>query len=279
MENILSSKARVKKIIISELQEVTKKYGMPRRTEIIYSTDIEEEEIVEEIPDYPVNLFFTKEGYFKKITPLSLRMGGEQKLKEGDSILTSVESSNAVELLFWTNQYQVYKSRASEFDDTKASVLGDYVASKLSMDPEETARFMSVISEYKGYMIFVFENGKVAKVDISCYETKNNRKKLIKAFSDASELVNAIYIKEDCEIVIKSSSGRYLLLNTGAIAPKTTKNTLGVRVMTLKKGHRVVSAELYTENRFAKPSRYRTKSLPAAGATLSGEDEGEQMTL
>ena len=279
MENILSSKSRVKKIIISELQDVIKKYAQPRRTEIIYSADIVEEQIVEEIPDYPVNLFFTKEGYFKKITPLSLRMSGEQKLKEGDEIVSSVETTNAVELLFWTNQYQVYKSRASEFDDTKASVLGDYVASKLMMDPDETARFMSVVSEYKGYMIFVFENGKVAKVDISCYETKNNRKKLIKAFSDASELVEAIYIKEDCEIVIKSSSGRYLLLNTGAIAPKTTKNTLGVRVMTLKKGHRVVSAELYAENRFAKPSRYRTKSLPAAGATLSNEDEGEQVQL
>jgi DNA gyrase subunit A len=279
MENILSSKSRVKKIIISELQEVAKKYGKPRRTEIIYAADIVEEQVVEEIPDYAVNLFFTKEGYFKKITPLSLRMGGEQKLKEGDSILTTVETTNAVELLFWTNQYQVYKSRASEFDDAKASVLGDYVASKLSMDKDETARFMSVIPEYKGYMIFVFENGKVAKVDISCYETKNNRKKLIKAFSDASELVNAIYIKEDCEIVIKSSSGRYLLLNTGAVSPKTTKNTLGVRVMTLKKGHRVVSAELYTENRFAKPSRYRTKNLPAAGATLSSEDEGEQVQL
>ena len=279
MENILSSKSRVKKIIISELQDVVKKYGQPRRTEIIYATDIVEEQVVEEVPDYAVNLFFTKEGYFKKITPLSLRMGGEQKLKEGDSIMTTVETSNAVELLFWTNQYQVYKSRASEFDDTKASVLGDYVASKLSMDTDEVARFMSVIPEYKGYMIFVFENGKVAKVDISCYETKNNRKKLIKAFSDASELVNAIYIKEDCEIVIKNSSGRYLLLNTGAIAPKTTKNTLGVRVMTLKKGHRVISAELYTDNRFAKPSRYRTKSLPAAGATLSSEDAGEQITF
>ena len=279
MEDILSSKARVKKIIISELQEVSKKYGMPRRTEIIYASDISFEEVEETVPEYPVNLFFTKEGYFKKITPLSLRMGGEQKLKEGDEITMSVESVNSAELLFWTNQYQVYKSRANEFDDTKASVLGDYVASKLSMDPDETAVFMSVVTEYKGYMIFVFENGKVAKVDISAYETKNNRKKLIKAFSDASELVNAIYIKEDCEIIIKNSAGRYLLLNTGAIAPKTTKNTLGVKVMSLKKGHRVVSALVYEEGTFIKPSRYRTKSLPAAGATLSSEDEGEQMTL
>jgi len=279
MEDILHSKARVKKIIVSELNEVIKKYGQERRTEIIYASDIADEQIEETVPDYAVNLFFTKEGYFKKITPLSLRMSGEQKLKEGDEIISVVESSNASELLFWTNQYQVYKSRASEFDDTKASVLGDFVASKLSMDKDETARFMSVINEYKGYMIFVFENGKVAKVDISCYETKNNRKKLIKAFSDASELVSAIYIREDCEVVIKSSAGRYLLLNTGAIAPKTTKNTLGVKVMSLKKGHRVISAELYEENRFAKPSRYRTKSLPAAGATLSSDDEGEQMTL
>jgi DNA gyrase subunit A len=206
-------------------------------------------------------------------------MASEQKLKEGDFISQHTETTNKSDLIFFSDKCSVYKAKLSQFADSKASAMGDYIPAKLSFDKEENVVYAVNTTDYKGYMIFVFENGKVAKVDISCYETKNNRKKLIKAFSDASELVSALYIKEDCEIVIKSSSGRYLLLNTGAIAPKTTKNTLGVRVMTLKKGHRVISAELYTENRFTKPSRYRTKSLPAAGATLSSEDEGEQMTL
>lgn len=279
MEDILSSRTRVKKIIIAELQDVISKYGKERRTEIIYSTDIEEEEAEEEIPDYPVNLFFTQEGYFKKITPLSLRMSGEQKLKEGDKIVDTIETTNNVELLFFTNQCQVYKAKAADFDDTKASVLGDYVASKLEMDREETAVYMAVVPKYTGYMLFFFENGKVAKVDISSYETKNNRKKLIKAYADKSPLTAALYIPEDCEVVMKSSSGRILLLNTGAVSPKTTKDTQGVNVMTQKKGHRVASIKKYAEGEFEKPSRYRTKSLPAAGSTLSAEDTGEQMKL
>lgn len=280
MEDILSSKARVKKIIVNELKEVVEKYDKPRCTEVIYSGEIEEdEEELESVPDYPVHLFFTKEGYFKKITPLSLRMSGEQKLKEGDSITMALETTNSAELLFFTNKCQVYKSRASEFDDTKASVLGDYVATKLQMEPDETAIYMAVLKEYKGYMLFFFQNGKVAKVDIGAYETKTNRKKLIKAYSDKSPLVSAVYVPEDKELVIKSTAGRYLLFNSGAISSKTTKDSQGVAVMNLKKGHRIDSVTDFAEGMFAKPARYRTKTLPSAGSILSAEDQGEQLTF
>ena len=279
MEDILSSKSRVKKIIISELKEVVEKYDKPRRTEIIFADAEEDDEEIEEIPDYPVTLFFTKEGYFKKITPQSLRMSGEQKLKEGDEIVQTVEASNNTDLLFFTDRCQVYKAKAADFSDTKASVLGDFVASALQMDKDESALYMAVTTDYKGYMLFFFENGKVAKVDMSAYETKTNRKKLIKAYCDKFPIVAIKQIKEDCEIVMKSTSGRILLLNTGAVSPKTTKDTQGVGVMTQRKNHRLESVTEFTEDMFAKPARYRTRTLPAAGSTLSAEDTGEQLSL
>ncbi len=279
MEDILSSKARIKKIIVKELETVVEKYNKPRRTEIIYAAVEEEDAEIEEIPDYPVHLFFTKEGYFKKITPQSLRMSGEQKLKEGDSITQTFEATNSTDLLFFTDRCQVYKAKAADFDDTKASVLGDFVASKLHMDAGESAVYMAVTTDYKGYMLFFFENGKMAKVDLSAYETKTNRKKLIKAYCDKFPLAAIYQITEDCELVVQSTAGRILLLNTGAITPKTTKDTQGVSVMTLKKGHRVASVRAYKDGEFKKPARYRTRSLPAAGALLSAEDAGEQLTL
>ena len=279
MEDILSSKSRVKKIIIAELKEVAEKYDKPRRTEIIFADVEDDDEEIEEIPDYPVTLFFTKEGYFKKITPQSLRMSGEQKLKEGDEIVQTVEASNNTDLLFFTDKCQVYKAKAADFSDTKASVLGEFVASALQMDKDEAAVYMAVTTDYKGYMLFFFENGKVAKVDMSAYETKTNRKKLIKAYCDKFPIVAIRHIKEDCEIVMKSSSGRILLLNTGAVSPKTTKDTQGVGVMTQRKNHRLESVTDFTENMFQKPARYRTRTLPAAGSTLSAEDMGEQLSL
>lgn len=279
MEDILASKSRVKKIIVKELQEVVEKYDKPRRTEILYADVEEYEEEAEEIPDYPVHLFFTREGYFKKITPLSLRMSSEQKLKEGDTVLEAIEATNNTELLFFTDRCQVYKAKAADFEDTKASALGAYVASKLEMDENETAVYMAVTMNYKGYMLFFFENGKLAKIDLSAYETKTNRKKLIKAYSDKFPLAAMCQIQEDCELVIKSTAGRILLLNTGAVAPKSTKDSMGVSVMTVKKGHRVDSVHAYREGEFVKPARYRTRTLPAAGAVLSAEDTGEQLTL
>lgn len=280
MEDILASRSRVKKIIVNELSDVVKNYDKPRRSEIIYTSDIDDEsEPDEEIPNYPVTLFFTKEGYFKKITPQSLRMSGEQKLKENDEIIETVEAANNTELLFFTDKCRVYKAKAADFDDSKASVLGDYVASKLEMEPDENAVYMAVTTDYKGFMLFFFENGKLAKIDLSAYETKTNRKKLIKVYCEKFPVVNMFCVTEDKEYVIKSTSGRILLLNTGAIAVKTTKDSMGVSVMTLKKGHRVSSVKEYTDGEFVKPARYRTRTLPAAGATLSADDVGEQLTL
>ncbi len=278
MEDILNSKVRIKKIIVEELTKVSNKYGKDRRSEIIYDVD-EEETVVEEIPDYEVNLFFSREGYFKKITPLSLRMSGEQKLKEGDEIVAEINTQNSAELLFFTDKCQVYKAKASDFDDTKASVLGDFVPSKLEFEKDEKPIYMAVTKDFKGYMLFFFENGKVAKVDMAGYETKTNRKKLIKAYSNKAPIVSCMYIPEDTEIVITSTAGRHLLVNTAAISPKTTKDTAGVNVLTVKKYHKLQSVRLYKEGEFSKPHRYKTKTLPAAGALLSAEDSGEQLSL
>ncbi|MBR2877211.1 MAG: topoisomerase IV [Clostridia bacterium] len=278
MEDILANKSRVKKIIVNELAKVAEKYGKDRRTEIVYD-EIEDIEEVEEVPDYPVHLFFTRDGYFKKITPLSLRMGGDQKLKEGDILISTVETTNRAELLFFTDKCQVYKSKASDFDDSKASVLGDFIPSKLGFEPDEKPMCMIVTNDYTGFMMFFFENGKAAKVNMQGYDTKTNRKKLIKAYSDKAPLVAAFYLKEDCEFVLTSTAGRVLLVNTGAISIKTTKDTAGVNVMTLKKYHKVQAVRFYNEGEFSKPYRYRTKTLPAAGATLSADDTAEQLSL
>ena len=279
LNDILENPKRIKQIIIYELKEVVKKYAKPRKTEIIYSAELEEETVEPDIPEYPVTVFFTKGGYFKKITPLSLRMSGTQKLKDGDEIAQTVETANSAELLFFTNKCQVYKSRACDFDDTKASVLGDYVAAKLEMEEGELPVYMAVTSDYSGYMMFFFESGKAAKVSLDAYRTVTKRKKLIKAFSDKSPVAAVMQLAADEEIVVISSAGRHLLLNTAVILPKTTKDTIGVGVMTLKKGQRLMSARKYREGEFAKAYRYRAKNLPAAGALLSSEDEAEQMTF
>lgn len=279
LNDILENPKRIKQIIIYELKEVVKKYAKPRKTEIIYSVELEEETVEPDIPEYPVTVFFTKGGYFKKITPLSLRMSSTQKLKDGDEIAQTVETANSAELLFFTNKCQVYKSRACDFDDTKASVLGDYAAAKLEMEEGELPVYMAVTSDYSGYMMFFFENGKAAKVSLDAYRTVTKRKKLIKAFSDKSPVAAVMQLAADEEIVVISSAGRHLLLNTAVILPKTTKDTIGVGVMTLKKGQRLMSARKYREGEFAKAYRYRAKNLPAAGALLSSEDEAEQMTF
>jgi len=279
LESILSSKNKMKKIIIKELEDVTKKYDNGRKSEILYSVDESVEEELVEIPDYPVTLFITEHGYFKKIKTANLRMSGEQKIKEGDSLLTEIECSNKDELLFFTNQCQVYKAKVDDFADTKASVLGEYVPGKLEMAEGEQVVYTAVVSEYTGYMIFVFENGKLAKVDMASYATKTNRKKLINAYSNKSPLAQAIYIKEDTELVICSSSGRMLLVNTGAILPKTTKDTQGVSVMKLKKTHKISSLHIYHEGEFEKAWRFRAKNLPAAGSLPSENDVAEQITF
>lgn len=281
LEDILAHKSKIKQIIVKELKEVGKKYGQPRKSILIYADEIQfAEDVEEEIPDYPVNVFFTKEGYFKKITPQSLRMSGEQKLKEGDSVIFSAETTNnKTELLFFTDKAQVYKTKVSEFKETKASTLGDYVPAKLGMDEDEKAIFMVLTSDYTGTMIFAFENGKIAKVPLSAYETKTNRKKLTGAYSDKCPLANILFLQKDCEVVLTSSQGRVLLFHTGAINEKSSRSTIGVNVLTVKKGHRLISAQIYEEGSLAKPNRYRTKTLPATGSTLSAEDKAEQLSL
>lgn len=279
MEDILVHKSKIKKILVNELTDVVNKYGQDRKTQIIFASEVAEEEVEEEISDFPVTLFFSKEGYFKKITPQALRMSGEQKLKEGDEMLLEVEATNNTDLLFFTDQCQVYKTKAADFDLGKASQLGDFVANKLQMDSGENAIYMLTTLDYKGYVMFFFENGKVAKVDLASYQTKTNRKKLIKAYSDKSPIAAIRKIEEDCDLVLESTAGKLLLFNTGAIAPKTTKDTQGVAVMTLKKGHVVKLVRDYRKGEFAKPYRYKTKNLPASGATLSAEDAGEQLSL
>ena len=281
MEDILKSRTRVRNIIIDELKQVAKKYGQPRRTRILYATDVQEAQMdaAEEIDAYPCTLFFTKEGYFKKIQPNSLRMSSEHKFKENDSMLVTVEATNAYELLFFSTGASCYKAHAYDFADTKASVLGDFVATKLSFDPGETAIHMVATTDFTGYLLFFFENGKVAKVPLSAYDTKSNRKKLVGAYSDKSPLVAIYHIKEDGEFLLSSTSGRRLLLHSGALSPKTTRNTQGVQVMTLKGAHRVDAVVPFTEGMVAKPARYRTKNIPAAGATLASEDIGEQLTF
>lgn len=272
MKDILQSKTRVRKIIIGELQDVIKKYGKDRRSEIVMVSESDSAEAVEEIPDYAVNLFFTKEGYFKKITPLSLRMGGEHKLKDGDEIVQSFETTNNNDLLFFTDKCQVYKAKVNDFADSKASVLGEYIPSKLEMEEGENAIFMVVTNDYAGYMFFLFENGKAAKVNLNSYATKTNRKKLIKAYCDKSPLAGIEYLKEDTQLVIETTGGRCLLLDTALVSPKAMKDTQGVACITVKKNQKISVMRAYNEGEFVKASRYKAKNLPSAGAIISNED-------
>ncbi len=280
LDEILKSKARIKTIIVKELKSIAEKYGQPRKSIIIYDDVARYEEETVEIPDYPVNLFFTKEGYFKKITPQSLRMSGEQKLKDGDEIIQELEFTNNCDLLFFTDKCQVYKAKADDFAQTKASVLGDYVAAKLGFDEGENAVKMVVTKDYKGMLLFAFENGKAAKVPLESYATKTNRKKLTGAYSDKSPLVGLLYIPEDEEVLFKASSGNMLLVHTGALALKTTRSTQGVAVLKPKKVHRLFSIERYKDGTFTNPKRYRTGSLPARGALPVNDDsKDEQLSL
>lgn len=280
LDEILKSKTRIKTIIVKELKEIAEKYGQPRKSIIIYEDIVSYTEEKDDVPDYPVNLFFTKEGYFKKITPQSLRMSSNHKLKDGDEIAQTCEFSNNGELLFFTDKCQVYKAKAADFADTKASTLGDYVPAKLGMDEGENAVYMVATKDYKGILLFAFENGKLAKVPLEAYQTKTNRKKLTGAYSDKSPLAGMVFFTEDKEFLLKASSGRMLLIHSGAINLKTTRSTQGVAVMKLKKGHRLFEISEYVEGTFAKPQRYRTKTLPTLGAMPANEDStDEQLTL
>ena len=273
MSDTLGSPRKLKNVIIKELQQVSEKYGQPRKTEIIYqSMEVEEADEEEPIPDYPVTVFVSKEGYLKKITAQSLRMSGEQKFKEGDSLSFSREASNRTDILVFTDQFQCYKSRLSDFEDGKASQLGDYLPQKLGMEPGETVRGVVLAGDYKGFVLFFFENGKVARVPLSAYETKTNRKKLTGAYSDKSPLVKLIALEEDAQMAAYSSDGRGLIFSTAQLLPKTTRNTQGVSVMTLKKKAVLTDVLPLEESGIENQSRYRTRAIPAAGALLKPED-------
>ena len=277
MRATLESSRKLKNVIISELQEVSKKYGQPRKTEILYNvTETAPEDEEEPVPDYPVTVFVSKEGYLKKITAQSLRMSGEQKFKEGDSLSFTRETTNRAEFLVFTDKYQCYKSRLSDFDDGKASLLGDYLPQKLGFEPGENLVSLQFCGDYKGFVLFFFENGKAAKVPLSAYETKTNRKKLTGAYSDKSPLVAAMVLEEDAQIALYSSDGRAAVFSTAQLLPKTTRNTQGVAVMTLKKKAVLRDARLLEESGIANPGRYRTKTIPSAGMLLKEEDSADK---
>ena len=276
LEDTLAKPARIRRIIIDELTEVRKKYAVPRRTEIVYGHELPEEPEEEPVDDYPVHLFLSREGYFKKITPQSLRMSGEQKFKEGDALRQSFETTNAAELLFFTDRRQVYKTRASEFGETKASALGDYLPARLGMDEGENVIYLTLAGDYSGFMLFLFENGKAAKVPLSAYATTSNRRRLTGAYSDKAPLTAMLALREDTELALYTSEPRCLLMHTASLTPKTTRSTQGVAVMTIKPKYRLERAVPAAETGITNPARYRTRTLPAAGALLKAEDSDEK---
>ena len=277
LKSILNSQAKLQGVIIGELKKVSETYGQPRKTEIIYesvSSEAEDEE--EPVPDYPVTVFLSKEGYLKKITAQSLRMSGEQKFKEGDSLRLSVETSNKEELLVFTDQFQCYKTRLSDFEDGKASQLGDYLPQKLGMDPGESVIQVVLPGDYKGFVLFFFENGKAAKVPLSAYETKTNRRKLTGAYSDKSPLVEVFAMTEDTQMAVYTSDSRAVIFSTAQLLPKTTRNTIGVSVVSLKKKAVVSQVQLLSASGIVNQSRYRSRNIPSAGAPLKDEDTSEK---
>lgn len=277
LQDIISNPGRIKKIIVDELSAVKKKYALPRRTEIIYEHQLPPPPDPEEdIPDYQANIFLSREGYFKKITPQSLRMSGEQKYKEGDGGYLSWEASNRDELLVFTDQRQCYKTRLADFDDTKASVLGDYLPTKLGMDPGESVVWACITSDYSGQLIFFFENGKAARVPLSAYQTQTRRKKLMGAYADKSPLATVFLVREDLELAIYSTEGRVLIFHTAALIPKTTRNTQGVAVMTLKPKYSLASVQPLEDTPITNPGRYRARALPGAGMLPRDEDRAEK---
>ena len=277
LQDTLNSSRKLKNVIIKELEAVSKKYGAPRKTEIVYNAqELTMEDETPEIPDYPVTVFLSREGYLKKITAQSLRMSGEQKFKEGDSLLFSRETTNRAEFLAFTDKFQCYKSRLSDFDDSKASLLGDYLPQKLGFEAGENLVSLLFCGDYKGFVLFFYENGKVAKVPLTAYETKTNRKKLTGAYSDKSPLVAALALEEDQQLVLYSTDGRAAIFSSAQLLPKTTRNTQGVAVMTLKKKATVQGAVLLSESGITNESRYRTKTIPSAGSLLKEEDSPEK---
>jgi DNA gyrase subunit A len=280
LESILNNRRKLRGIIVDELRQISKKYGAPRKTGIVYASEVEEYSEEDAVEDYPVTLFLSNEGYFKKITAQSLRMSGEQKYKEGDGLRASFETTNRAELLFLTDRQQMYKARVSDFEDGKASQLGVYLPAKLQMDEGESILAMLLPGDYSKHLLLIFENGKAARIEMSAYETKTNRRKLINACSDKSPVAAVFHLTEETDIVCYSGDGRALIFNTAQLQPKTSRTTQGVNVMSLKPKRTLVKAETLDQSAIANPTRYRVRSLPGAGAILKPEDTGaQQMSL
>ena len=276
LESILADSRKIKNIIIGELREINKKYKTPRRTAIIYEDQVEQYDEEDQIEDYPVHIFLTQEGYFKKITPQSLRMSGEQKVKEGDTVAMTTECTNKSEIIFLTDKVQAYKCRLHEFDDGKASLLGDYLPQKLQMSDGERVIFCFLPGDYSGHLLYVYENGKVAKIPVKSFDTKSNRRRLTGAYCDKSPLVSVLHLPEEGEAVLYSTDSRALVVSTAAVAAKATRSSQGVVVMSLKKNKKVKKAVLLAESGIVNVARYRTRTLPAAGALLKEEDSPDK---
>ena len=276
LEDTLAKPSRIRRIIVDELTEVRKKYAVPRRTEIVYSHEIEEEPEEDAPEDYPVHLFLSREGYFKKITPQSLRMSGDQKYKEGDGPAQYFEATNNTELMFFTDRQQVYKTRASEFGESKASLLGDYLPAKLGMDAGENVIFLCLPGDYSGSLLFAFANGRVARVALSAYATTSNRRKLTGAYCEKFPLVQILPLAEDRELALLTNEPRALLVHTALLTPKTTRGTQGVQVMNIKPKYRLERLADVAETGITNQARYRTRTIPAAGALLRPEDSEEK---
>lgn len=282
MQQILSSSQKIQRLIIQELKAVVKQYGQPRKTMFYYASDVEETDPLDDTPDYPVHLFLSESGYFKKISPASLRMNSEQKLKEEDQIVCHLETTNCIELLFFTNQQQVYKTRASDFTETKASVMGDYIPAKLGFADGEFVVQMIATADYQGDLLFVFANGKAARVPMSAYATKTNRKKLQKAYSDRSPLVQILQIpsgEESCSVFFRTDGNRAVLADTALISAKSTRDTQGVQVVTLKAKHLVCEARVLNEEECIALKKYRVKTIPATGGMAKDLPESGQLSL
>ena len=276
LEDTLAKPGRIRRIIIDELTEVRKKYAVPRRTEIVYSHELPEEPAEDAPEDYPVHLFLSREGYFKKITPQSLRMSGDQKYKEGDGPSQYFEATNNTELMFFTDRQQVYKTRASEFGETKASLLGDYLPAKLGLDAGENVIFLCLPGDYSGSLLFAFENGRVARVSLSAYATTSNRRKLTGAYCEKFPLVQILPLTEDRELALLTNEPRALLVHTALLAPKTTRGTQGVQVMNIKPKYHLERLADVADTGITNQARYRTRTIPAAGALLRPEDSKEK---
>lgn len=280
LKDIYRNENKIKKIIIKQLNEISRRYGEPRKTDIISVESVEK--ITEEhfIEDYNVKIFLTNDNYIKKISLVSLRANPEQKLKDDDFIIQEIDARNKDELLLFSDKANVYKLRVHELEDHKASILGEYLQNILELDEDEKVIYIVATGDYKGYMLFSFENGKIAKIDMNSYATKTNRKRLVNAYSELSKLIHIMHLEDDMDLVAYSNIDKVLVFNTSCISPKSTRNSQGVQVLREKKGSKMVEVKTLEQANLSDAEYYRTKNIPAVGYYLRKEDKiSEQIEL